>query len=159
MTENNTTTANNDSNVTIHYKGSLEDGSEFDNSYTRGEPITVTLGSGQLIPGFNDAVVGMTTGETKTITLSPEDAYGEVNPEAKTQIAKSNFPSDLELTTGMAIPLRDQLGRVALGKLIEHDDENVTIDLNHPLAGQTLQFDIELLEVNTTNSTDEEIAT
>ena len=165
-TENNnsndtTTTATEGTNATVHYKGTLEDGSEFDSSRTRGEPITFTVGSGQMIPGFNDAVSGMTVGETKTVTLTPDQAYGDVNPEAQTTFPKSGFPEGLDLVEGMPVPLKTPDGRTLIGRLSEQQDETVTIDLNHPLAGQTLQFEIELVEVTTTTdtSTDEEIAT
>ncbi len=165
-TENNndnTTTATEGTNATVHYKGTLEDGSEFDSSHTRGEPITFTVGSGQMIPGFNNAVAGMTVGETKTVTLTPDQAYGDVNPEAQTTFPKSGFPEGLDLVEGMPVPLKTPDGRTLIGRLSEQQEETVTIDLNHPLAGQTLQFEIELVEVTTTtdtdNSTDEEIAT
>lgn len=164
-TENNTetntlTTATEGTNATVHYRGTLEDGSEFDNSHVRGEPITFTVGAGQMIVGFNDAVNGMTVGETKTVTLTPDQAYGDVNPEAQTTFPKSGFPADLELVEGMPVPLRTPDGRTLVGRLTEQQEETVTIDLNHPLAGQTLQFEIELVEVTTnTTSTDEEIAT
>ena len=159
-TENDTTTTDTLTtaieglNATVHYKGTLEDGSEFDNSRTRGEPITFTVGSGQMIPGFNNAVAGMTVGETKTVTLPPDDAYGDVNPEATTTFPKSGFPADLELVEGMPVPLRTPDGRTLMGRLSDQQDETVTIDLNHPLAGQTLQFEIELVEVTTPTSTD-----
>jgi len=163
-TETNTktlTTATEGTNATVHYRGTLEDGSEFDNSHVRGEPITFTVGAGQMIPGFNDAVNGMTVGENKTVTLAPDQAYGDVNPEAQTTFPKSGFPADLELVEGMPVPLRTPDGRTLMGRLTEQQEETVTIDLNHPLAGQTLQFEIELVEVTTTTntSTDEEIAT
>ena len=156
------TTATEGANATVHYRGTLEDGSEFDNSHTRGEPITFTVGSGQMIPGFNNAVDGMTVGETKTVTLTPDQAYGDVNPEAQTTFPKSGFPEGLDLVEGMPIPLKTPDGRTLIGRLTEQEEETVTIDLNHPLAGQTLQFEIELVEVTTTTtdtSTDEEIAT
>tara|TARA_R100001440_G_scaffold1712_1_gene5425 strand:+ start:640 stop:1149 length:510 start_codon:yes stop_codon:yes gene_type:complete len=155
------TIASEGTSATVHYRGTLEDGSEFDNSRTRGEPITFTVGSGQMIPGFNDAVEGMTVGENKTVTLTPDQAYGDVNPEAQTTFPKSGFPADLDLVEGMPVPLRTPDGRTLVGRLTEQQEETVTIDLNHPLAGQTLQFEIELVEVTTaTNpSTDEEIAT
>lgn len=155
------TTATEGANATVHYRGTLEDGTEFDNSRTREEPITFTVGSGQMISGFNDAVDGMTVGETKTVTLAPDQAYGEVNPEAQTTFPKAGFPEGLELTEGMAIPLKTPEGRTLIGRLTEQQEETVTVDLNHPLAGETLQFEIELVEVTTTTttSTDEEIAT
>ena len=104
----------------------------------------------------------MVLGETKTVTLTPDQAYGDVNPEAQTTFPKSGFPEGLDLVEGMPIPLKTPDGRTLIGRLTEQEEETVTIDLNHPLAGQTLQFEIELVEVTTTTtdtSTDEEIAT
>ena len=158
-TENtNTTTATAGTTATVHYRGTLADGSEFDSSYSREEPIIFTLGSGQMIPGFDNAVDGMAVGETKTVTLSPDQAYGEINPEAQTTFPKSGFPEGLELVNGMPVPLRTPDGQTIVGRLTEQQEETVTIDLNHPLAGETLQFEIELVEV-TTNTTGQEIAT
>jgi FKBP-type peptidyl-prolyl cis-trans isomerase 2 len=157
------TTATAGANATVHYRGTLEDGSEFDNSRTRGEPITFTVGSGEMIAGFNAAVDGMSVGETKTVTLTPDQAYGEINPEAQTTFPKSGFPEGLELVENMPVPLKTPDGRTLIGRLTEQQEDTVTIDLNHPLAGQTLQFEIELVEVTTTTTTttttDEEIAT
>lgn len=147
------TTATHGATVTVHYRGTLEDGTEFDNSHTRGAPIEFVVGSGQMIAGFNNAVDGMSVGDTKTVTLSPDEAYGEVNPEARTTFPKSGFPDGLELTEGMPVPLRTPDGRTLMGHLVEQQEETVTIDLNHPLAGQTLQFEIELVQATTTSST------
>jgi len=148
-----TTTATEGCTATVHYRGTLNDGSEFDNSHTRGEPITFTVGAGQMIPGFNNAVTGMTTGETKTVTIPAAEAYGVVNPEAKTVIPRSNFPTEIELTDGMPVPLRTPQGRTVYGRITEQQDDAVTVDLNHPLAGQDLQFEIELVSV-TSGATD-----
>ena len=158
------TTATAGANATVHYRGTLEDGSEFDSTHSRGEPITFTVGSGEMISGFNSAVDGMTVGETVTVTLTPDQAYGDINPEAQTTFPKSGFPEGLELVEGMPVPLKTPNGRTLIGRLTEQHGDTVTIDLNHPLAGQTLQFEIELVEVTTTTtttttSTDEEIAT
>jgi len=160
-TTNTLTTATGGALATVHYRGTDAEGNEFDSSYERGEPISFVVGSGQMISGFNAAVDGMTVGETKTVTLSPSDAYGEVNPEAKTTFPKSGFPEGVDVKVGMRVPLRAPDGQTIIGFLTEEQEETVTVDLNHPLAGQTLQFEIELVEVTTTTntSTDEEIAT
>jgi len=160
-TTNTLTTATDGALATVHYRGTDAEGNEFDSSYERGEPISFVVGSGQMISGFNAAVDGMTVGETKTVTLSPSDAYGEVNPEAKTTFPKSGFPEGVDVKVGMRVPLRAPDGQTIIGFLTEEQEETVTVDLNHPLAGQTLQFEIELVEVTTTTntSTDEEIAT
>ena len=156
------TTATTDALVTVHYRGTDASGEEFDSSYERNEPISFVLGSGQMISGFDTAVDGMSVGETKTVTLTPEEAYGDVNPEAKTTFPKSGFPEGIEVKVGMRVPLRAPNGQTVIGFLTEEHEDTVTVDLNHPLAGQTLQFEIELVEVTTTTtdtSTDEEIAT
>ena len=87
-------------NVSVHYKGTLSDGTEFDNSRTRGEPMSFQVGSGQLLAGFNDAVVGMAIGETKTVTLESKEAYGEPRPDAIQQIPRTAFAPDFEFEVG-----------------------------------------------------------
>lgn len=140
------TTVQNGSTVTLHYVGTLDDGSEFDNSRQR-EPLTTKTGEGNLIPGFEAALVGMSEGETKTFTIECADAYGEINPEAKTVIAKEHFPDDFPLQEGMPIPLMSEQGHHVMGTVTEITDTEVTADLNHPLAGKDLTFEIELLSV------------
>ena len=151
-TETNNTTATRGTTVKVHYRGTLTDGTEFDNSNTRGTPIEFTVGAGQMIRGFDTAVEGMTIGETKTVNIPCAEAYGETNPEANTQIPRSAFPADLELTEDMPVPLRGPQGQPFTGRITTLTEETVTVDLNHPLAGQDLQFEIELVEVQTTST-------
>ena len=165
-TENTTTaltTATGGAIATGHYRGTDAEGNQFDSSYDRDEPISFVVGSGQMISGFDAAVDGMSVGETKTVTLAPAEAYGDVNPEAKTTFPKSGFPEGIDVKVGMRVPLRAPNGQTIIGFLTEEQEDTVTVDLNHPLAGQTLQFEIELVEVTTetttTTSTDEETAT
>jgi peptidylprolyl isomerase len=141
------TTAEKGSNVRVHYRGTLTTGEEFDNSYERGTPIEFQIGAGQMIRGFDTAVEGMTVGSKKTVTLTPDEAYGDTNPEASTQMPVSAFPDDLELTEGMPVPLATQEGHRLMGRIETVSEDTVTIDLNHPLAGQELNFEIELVEV------------
>jgi len=133
--------------VRVHYRGTLNDGTEFDNSHERGEPISVDVGSGQVIPGFDNALLGMQVGESKTVTIPPEEAYGPLLDQARTEIDRSLFPQDLQLSEGMPVPLATEEGHKLLGRIIGLTEEVVTVDLNHPLAGQTLNFEIELVEV------------
>ena len=140
------TTVQNGSTVTLHYKGTLDDGSEFDNTYQR-EPLIVKTGEGNLIPGFEAALVGMTEGETKTFTIECSEAYGDRNPEAKTVMEKKHFPEDYPIEEGMVIPLMSSEGNHVMATVTEITDTEVTADLNHPLAGQDLTFEIELLTV------------
>jgi len=165
MTNNNTTTtASEGSTVEVHYRGTLADGTEFDNSHERGEPIKFTVGKGPMIPGFIAAITGMAAGETKTVNIPAQEAYGETNPAAITQIPKTSFPTGLELKDGMPVPMRTPTGQTVYGRITEQQETTVTVDLNHPLAGEDLQFEIEMVSVtNTTTeettSTDEETAT
>ncbi len=133
--------------VRVHYRGTLNDGTEFDNSHERGEPISVEVGSGQVIPGFDNALLGMQVGESKTVTIPPEEAYGPLLDQARTEVNRSLFPEDLQLSEGMPVPLATEEGHKLLGRIIGLTEEVVTVDLNHPLAGQTLSFEIELVEV------------
>ena len=134
--------------VTLHYRGTLEDGSEFDSSYERGEPMTVTAGEGQLISGFDDALLGMTKGESKTITVAPGEGYGDRDEEATVALEKSIFPEDLDLVEGMTVPLTGPGGRSFMALLTSIDDTTVQADLNHPMAGKDLTFEIEVVKIN-----------
>ena len=151
-TDTTTNTATRGTTVKVHYRGTLTDGTEFDNSHTRGTPIEFQVGGGQMIRGFDTAVEGMTTGETKTINIACADAYGETNPDANTEIPRSAFPADLELAEDMPVPLRGPQGQPFTGRVSALTEEAVTVDLNHPLAGQDLQFEIELVEVTPTTT-------
>jgi peptidylprolyl isomerase len=144
-----TRTAKEGDTVKINYTGTLEDGSEFDSSRDR-EPLEFTIGSGQVIPGFNDAVIGMKVGEKKTITIPPEEAYGPHNEQMVITIPRSQFPPDMELTVGQQIQSQQPGGRIMRATVLELSPDSVKIDANHPLAGKTLTFDIELVEIKKT---------
>ena len=133
--------------VTLHYKGTLEDGSEFDSSHTRGEPMTVAVGQGQLIKGFDDALQGMSKGDTKTFTIPADDAYGPSDPEATTVMEKSLFPADFNFAEGLVVPLAGPDGRPFPAVITEVGETTITADLNHPMAGKDLTFEVEVLEV------------
>tara|TARA_R110002012_G_scaffold252560_3_gene431570 strand:- start:825 stop:1277 length:453 start_codon:yes stop_codon:yes gene_type:complete len=139
-------------NVSVHYKGTLSDGTEFDNSRTRGEPMSFQVGSGQLLAGFNDAVVGMAIGETKTVTLESKEAYGEPRPDAIQQIPRTAFAPDFEFEVGGTVQGNGPAGPF-IAKIQAVQDESVTLDLNHPLAGQDLTFEVELVSVNAESDT------
>lgn len=140
-------TVKNGDHVLVNYRGTLEDGTEFDNSYTRGEPLAVHVGDERLIRGFSDAIVGMSIGNKKEVALEPSEAYGDTNPAAITHIDRSAFPENLELQLGMPIPLSNPEGSTAVGHVIHVNEQAVTVDLNHPLAGKSLLFEIELVEI------------
>ena len=138
--------AKNGSTVSVHYRGTLSDGNEFDNSRLRGETLQFEIGSGRMISGFNDAVVGMKVGETKTITLDPENAYGHHNPAATESIPREVFGPEFDFVKGGTVRGNGPHG-VFYAKILDYDDTNVKLDLNHPLAGQDLTFEIELVSV------------
>ena len=144
------TTVQNGSTVTLHYKGTLNDGTTFDSSFERNEPMTITTGQGNLIAGFETALEGMAAGETKTFTIAAENAYGNPNPEAVTTMEKSAFPDDFPFEVGMTVPLMGPNGQV-ISTLTEVTDTEVTCDLNHPLAGKDLTFEVEVITVEETD--------
>ena len=132
-------------NVTVNYTGKLEDGSIFDTSLTEGrEPLSATLGQGQLISGFENGLLEMSIGESKTIEIEPEQAYGLYNPEFKTKVERSLFPPNVQ--PGETLQGNSPNGPVIV-KVWEVDEETVTIDANHPLAGQKLVFEVEVTNI------------
>ena len=151
-----TNTVKNGDTVTLHYKGTFNDGTEFDSSYSRGEPMTVTVGTGQLISGFDQALEGMTEGDNKSISLSPEEAYGEADPENVTQLEKSVFPDDFEFSNGTVVPLMGPGGQQFLATITDSTEDTVTFDLNHPMAGKELNFDIEVVSIGESETTNED---
>lgn len=142
-----TTTATEGTTVKVHYRGTLDDGTEFDSSYTRGEPIGFTLGSGEMIDGFDAAVNGMAVGEKKTVRLDASEAYGEVNPDAFTTLSREAFPDDFPLQEGNKVPLTGPGNEQFVGTIKSLTESSIDIDLNHPMAGKDLNFDIELVEI------------
>jgi len=131
--------------VKVHYKGTLDDGTVFDSSYER-DPLTFTLGDGQIIPGFETAVEGMKEGDSKQVVVSSQEAYGDRNEENMIQVERSNLPDDIEPELGMMLQMKTQDEQVVYVTISEMDENAVTLDGNHPLAGKDLTFDIELLE-------------
>jgi len=137
----------NGNTVAVHYRGTLESGEQFDSSYDRGEPITFQSGAGQMIAGFDNAVVGMNEGEKKTFTLSPEEAYGPTVPEALQDVPRVAFAPGLELVPGEMIQGQAPNGHPVLAKIVEVGENVVKLDMNHPLAGKTLTFDVEIVSI------------
>ncbi len=132
--------------VTVHYTGTLEDGTVFDSSVGK-EPLTFTIGAGEMITGFNDAVIGMKVGEKKTVTLPPDQAYGPYRYDMITTLNRSDFPQGTTLAIGQKVPLQNSQGQTFIGKIIDMDATTVTLDVNHELAGKTLIFEIELISI------------
>jgi peptidylprolyl isomerase len=132
--------------VKIHYTGTLEDGTEFDSSTGR-EPLEFALGSGQVIPGFDNAVDGMAVGDSKTVTIPPGEAYGERHEQLVQQVPKTALPDEMKPEVGMQLQSQSPEGQVMNLVVTEVAVESITVDANHPLAGQALTFAIELVEV------------
>ncbi len=135
-------------NISVHYVGTFTDGEKFDSSRDRGQTLSFEAGSGQMIAGFDAAVVGMSVGETKTITLEPEDAYGPRDENAIQEVPRANFPEGFNLIEGATVSGQDQDNRPMIAKIISFNDESVNLDFNHPLAGKQLNFEIELVSIN-----------
>ena len=133
--------------VSVHYRGTFDDGTEFDSSHQREEPLTFKTGAGQVIAGFDTAVRDMAVGDTKTVRLEPADAYGEFNPEAKQQVPRTAFPEDFEFKVGATVYGKNQLGQQMMAKIEEVGEETVQLDFNHPLVGKALTFELELVGV------------
>ena len=140
-------TAENGNTVTVHYKGTFDDGTEFDSSHSRGEPISFEVGSGNLISGFDTAVRDMTIGESKKISVSPEEGYGERNEEAIQKFPMSSFPEGFDPAEGAAVYGKNAMGQEVMAMIESFDNDSVTLDFNHPMAGKNLNFEIELIEV------------
>ena len=133
--------------VKVHYTGKLENGEVFDSSKDR-EPLMFVIGKGNVIPGFEKEVVGMEEGDAKNISLAKEEAYGARQEELVTVVKKSEFPEDITPSVGMRLQMTPQKGNPINFVITAIDEENVTLDANHPLAGQTLIFDIQLVEIS-----------
>jgi peptidylprolyl isomerase len=140
-------TAQNGSTVKVHYTGTLKgDGSQFDSSEGR-EPLEFKLGEGMVIAGFEKAVTGKSAGDTVTVEIPPEEGYGDPSEELVFQVRREQLPPTVELEEGIMLEIRTEDGQPAYVRVTEFDEETVTLDGNHPLAGETLVFDIEVVEV------------
>lgn len=132
--------------IKVHYTGTLDDGSVFDSSVDR-EPLEFTAGAGQMIKGFDAAVIGMKVGEVKTVTIPAEDAYGVHDDELILSFSKDELPEGVDPKVGDEIPLSGPGGRIINAPVIEVTDTTIIVDANHRLAGKDLTFEIELVEL------------
>ncbi len=132
--------------VKVHYKGTLEDGSVFDSSEDR-DPIEFEIGSGMLLPGFENTVAEMEVDETRTVNIPSKEAYGDVNDEMVGEIPRSNLPDDIEPEVGMVLSMQSPDGDMPV-RVVAVDEENLTLDANHPLAGKDLTFELTLVEIS-----------
>ncbi len=133
--------------VKVHYSGTLDDGTVFDSSREK-DPLEFILGQGSVIPGFENAVIGMDEGDTKNFTLSPDEAYGEYRDDLIAVVSKDQLPPSIDPQIGMVLQASAQDGTVTNVLVSNVDESNVTLDGNHPLAGKQLNFEIELVEVD-----------
>ena len=131
--------------VKVHYKGTLSDGTIFDSSEGR-DPIEFEAGAGNVIPGFDAAIVDMEVGETKTVNIPCAEAYGEKRDEMVGQIKRDTLPDEIEPEVGMVLSMQSPEGDMPV-RVIEMDDDTLTLDANHPLAGEDLTFELTLVEV------------
>ena len=140
------TQVKNGDKIKVHYHGKLTSGETFDSSEGR-EPLEFEVGSGTVIKGFDDGVTGMSVGEKKTINIPYDEAYGPRNPDMLIEMPKEKFPADMELEAGMPLMMSDGQGQQFQVTIAEIKENAVMLDANHPLAGQDLVFDLELVEI------------
>ena len=132
--------------VKVHYHGKLTNGETFDSSKGR-EPLEFEIGSGMVIKGFDNGVTGMNVGEKKTVNIPYDEAYGPRNPEMLIEIPKENFPKDLDLEIGLPLMVNSENGQNFQVVVSQIKDTTVILDANHPLAGEDLTFELELIEI------------
>jgi peptidylprolyl isomerase len=132
--------------VTVHYTGKLADGTVFDSSEGN-DPLQFTIGAGEIIPGFEEAVLGMNTGDSKTAEIPVEQAYGSHRPDMIVEVDRNQFPEDLQPEIGQQLQIQQPTGEMIPVVVTDVSDATVTLDANHPLAGEDLIFDIQLVDV------------
>lgn len=132
--------------VSVHYTGKLDDGAQFDTSIGE-QPIEFCIGYGQVIPGFENAVIGLKPGESTTVRIPVEQAYGHRDERMILQAERTDFPDDLEPKLGQALQLQMDNGAMQTATVVEIDGSKITLDANHPLAGKCLTFELKLIEI------------
>ena len=132
--------------VKVHYTGKLEDGLVFDSSANR-EPLEFTLGEGQIIPGFEEGVVGLGPGDSTTVTVPPEKGYGAYRDDLVMAVERAQLPEDMDPQVGQRLQSQQDDGQTIVFTVTETAEESITLDANHPLAGKDLVFEIELVEI------------
>ena len=130
-----------------HYRGTFNDGTQFDSSYDRGEPLEFVCGAGMMIKGFDAAVASMEVGQTIEVHLMPEEAYGQADPDAIFTVELAQLPGAEELEAGQQVYLQNSAGQPFPVKVVSKDDTTITFDANHEMAGKELNFTIELVSV------------
>ncbi len=135
------------SKVSVEYTGMFEDGTVFDSSQGK-EPIVFTVGNNEVIKGFDEAVVGMKKGEQKKVTITSENGYGHRDEKLKQEVPRSVFPPEVKLETGMGFSFRTPQGQMIHATITDSAQDKVTVDMNHPLAGRNLVFELKVVDVN-----------
>lgn len=134
--------------VKVHYKGTLDSGEVFDSSYERNEPIEFVCMAGTVVPGFDNAVRNMEVGEKKTVRLEADEAYGQPNEDLIQTIPLSAIPNSADLPDEGTVYFQTPDGQPVPANIVSKDSENITFDMNHPLAGKALTFELELVDAN-----------
>ncbi|MBS3762440.1 MAG: peptidylprolyl isomerase [Candidatus Brocadiia bacterium] len=132
--------------VKVHYRGTLDNGQAFDDSH-QGDPFEFTIGNEEVIPGFEEAVRGMSPEEEKTITIEAAEAYGPRRDDLVMEVDRSNFQEDADFEVGHRVQIQPEEGQQFVAMITNLSEDSVTLDANHPLAGQDLTFEVELLEI------------
>lgn len=140
-----------DTLVTLHFSLKFEDGSVVDSTFD-GEPATFTIGDGSLLDGFERKLYGLTAGQKSSFVIAPEDGFGQSNPNNVQRFSRGDFSSDLELTEGLVISFADASQTELPGVVQSLEGDTVMIDFNHPLAGRTILFDVEIISVGNTGN-------
>ena len=134
--------------VSINYIGTLENGEEFDNSYKRGAPLDFVFGSGSIITGLEKGLLGLKKGDKKKVVVKSSEAYGEHRKELIQKVEKEKLPKDIKTEVGTVLALKHPVNNQTIpAKIIEEDDREITLDINHPLSGKDLIFDVEIVNV------------
>ncbi len=141
--------------ISVDYKGTLQNGEIFDSSQG-GLPLEVQMGAGQLIEGFERELMGMSLNDKKEFTLNPEEAYGQRDEDLTRDFARADFPTEIEPRVGMTIALQTPEGRQMPAQITHLDEDRLSVDLNHPLAGESLTFEIEVVGISETPTQDRE---
>lgn len=133
--------------VTLHFALELEDGSVVDSNF-EGEPVTFMIGDGNLLPGFEEVLLGLQAGDEKSFVIPPEKGFGGYNPENIQEFPRDQFPADVELAEGLVLSFADAQSNEVPGVIQEFDESKVTVDFNHPLAGRDIEFSVRIIDVN-----------
>jgi peptidylprolyl isomerase len=133
--------------VRVHYHGTLEDGTVFSSTYEEEEPFEFTIGKESVLPSFEEALIGMQEGDTATVSVAPEDGYGQHKREFVFAMDRKQAPADLKLEVGKRLQVRSNEGKMALAVITAITEDSIILDANDPLAGKTLNFKIELIKI------------